>query len=346
MKRLIWLGIVALALIVTVQGCRKDPDLDATADAVRFRVPQGWPQPMYLFIANPLTKEGFELGRRLFYDPRLSRDMSTSCGSCHQQFAAFANADHIISHGVDGRLGSRNSPGIANMAWSPTLFWDGGVNHLELQPIAPITNPLEMDVSLDTVVTRLQADPDMRARYLSAFGTDEITTQRTMWAMAQFMAMIISDHSRYDQISRGEEGTAFSESESRGQMVFQQNCQSCHVPPLFTDFSFQNNGLAVTAANDSGRARITLLADDLYKFKVPSLRNLSYTAPYFHDGRATTLDDVLNHYATGIHASPTLAPRLAGGVALTTQERDDLKAFLKTLDDEVLLNDARFSEVH
>lgn len=340
------IGYGLAALVLMYSACKPDPsftvDDTVVEEDVSFRVPEGWPQPFYNFENNALTQEGFKLGRKLFYDTRLSRDNSTSCGSCHQAFAAFAHSDHDLSHGVDGLLGERNSPPIFNMNWHTSFFWDGGVNHLESQPINPIQNPVEMDETLQSIIAKISADEQYRQMFEAAWGSEEVTSARIFKSMAQFMGVMISDNSRYDQYKRGE--TMLSPQEMSGLMVFENNCASCHEPPLFTDFSFRNNGLKPTSVNDSGRMIITNKEEDMYKFKVPSLRNLRFTAPYMHDGRINSLEAVLTHYATGIHQSPTLDAELTNGIQLSDKERSDLLAFLNTLNDETFIADTRFHE--
>lgn len=339
--------MLALAGLISLPACKKDvaitdyPGQSADWD-INFTVPQGWPSPYYSFKDNQLTKAGFILGRKLFYDPRLSRDSSTSCGSCHQSFAAFAQSGHNISHGVDGLLGKRNSPALFNLAWNNSFMWDGGVNHIEVQPAAPITNPVEMDEKIDHVIRKLQADASYRKLFADAFGTEEISSQKMFRAMAQFMGAMVSANAKYDKVQRG--SASFTAEENAGQSVFQNKCASCHPAPLFTDFSFRNIGLKPTSTNDSGRAHITADADDLYKFKVPSLRNLGYTAPYMHDGRFNSLDEVLDQMETDIHKTATLDPLLQDGIKLTVTERNNLKSFLRTLNDDSYVNDHRFAE--
>lgn len=330
-----------------MESCRKDvaiPDIGTPTADIRFSVPKDWPAPYYTFKDNQLTNAGFALGRKLFYDVRLSRDNSTSCGTCHQSFAAFANSGHIISHGVDGLLGTRNSPGLFNLNWNTSFMWDGGINHIEVQPLGPITNPVEMDEKLETVLQKIKADAVYRQMFRDAFGTEEITSARMFKSMAQFMGAIVSANSRYDQYMRGENGVTLNTSELAGMTVFENKCATCHPAPLFTDHSFRNIGMKPTAVNDSGRAHITLTSSDLYKFKVPSLRNLGYTAPYGHDGRFATLDDVFDQMEKDVYETPTLDPLMKGGIKLSIQERADLKAFLKTLDDQTLVSDKRFEE--
>lgn len=339
--------ISAFAGAVALTACKKDVEIPDYPDKstdwdISFSVPEGWPSPYYAFKDNQLTKPGFILGRALFYDPRLSRDSSTSCGSCHQSFAAFAHSTHNVSHGVDGLLGTRNSPALFNLAWNTSFMWDGGVNHIEVQPAAPITNPVEMDEKIDRVVAKLKADPKYRKLFMDAFGSEEITSQKMFRSMAQFMGAMVSANAKYDKVQRG--AASFTAEESAGLTVFQNKCATCHPAPLFTDFSFRNIGLKPGSINDSGRAHITQSADDLYKFKVPSLRNLSYSAPYLHDGRFNSLDEVFNQMESGIYKTATLDPLLQNGIKLSTDERNNLKSFLRTLNDDSYVNDSRFAE--
>ncbi|XZF12708.1 cytochrome-c peroxidase [Chitinophagaceae bacterium MMS25-I14] len=342
--------LASVVCIGIVSGCRKDPSItdDGKAvsdESVAFAIPQGWPAPVYLFDNNKLTTAGFELGRKIFFDPRLSRDSSVSCGSCHQPFAAFAQLDHPVSHGFNNLLGNRNSPALFNLSWHSSFFWDGGVNHIESQPINPMQNPVEMNETIGEIVQMLQADADYKARFKSAFGDENVNSQRIFKALAQFMCMLVSSNSKYDHYIRGESGGSMTTSELNGLQLYKANCSGCHKDPLFSDFSYRNNGLKPTAVNDSGRAHVTRDPADMYKFKVPSLRNLKYTPPYMHDGRFNTLDSVLAHYDHGIYQSPTLDPALQNGIHFTAQEKQDLLNFLNTLNDETFVKDPRFQEV-
>lgn len=331
-----WLSLV---------GCKKDVLPPDNSNAISFVVPMSWPQPVYLFTNNTLTQSGFELGRKLFYDVRLSRDNSTSCGSCHQQFAAFSHLDHPVSHGIYGLLGKRNAPALFNEAWIPTFFWDGGVVNIENQPINPIQNPVEMDMTMPEIITKISPDAKYKAMFTSAFGSDTINSQRIFRALAQFMAAMVSNNSKYDKYVRGEAGGTFTAQELNGLAIFRQKCATCHKEPLFSDYSYRNNGLMPDpSVNDSGRAHITLNAADMYKFKVPSLRNIELTRPYMHDGRFQTLDAAVEHYRTDINASATLDPLLANGINLSDNDKQDVITFLKTLTDTTFTHDTRFSE--
>lgn len=334
---------IVISLLGAAIACSKSV-IDKFAGFVQ---PANFPAPVYHFSTNEITEAKFELGRKLFYEPRFSRDNTVSCGSCHIQAAGFTHHGHDVSHGIDDRLGSRNSPPIMNLAWSKTFFWDGGVFDLDLQPIAPITNRVEMDETLENVLAKLRNHEQYPRLFKKAFGTDEINTERVMKALSQFMVMLVSDHSKYDSVKR-QQGAVFSEQEQKGYELFKTHCESCHKEPLFTDGSFRDNGIGVGPNKDEGRYLVTLKQQDKYKFKVPSLRNISYTAPYMHDGRFITLEAVLEHYASHVKSTPNLDPlfQQAGslGIPISAQEQADIIAFLRTLNDRVFITDKRFSE--
>jgi cytochrome c peroxidase len=331
-------------------GCQQQPAeaVNPAEQVPGATQPANFPPMVYGLGQNPPDKATFELGRTLFYDARLSRDSSVSCGSCHQQFAAFANANHVLSHGVGNRLGTRNSPAMQNLRWRRGLMWDGGVSHLENQPLAPFTNPLEMGETLSHLLAKLNGDAEYRRRFSAIYGAGPIDSYRLLRALSQFTAALTSSNSRYDKAVRHEDGITLSASELRGQALLASKCASCHATDLFTDESYRNNGLDATFPRDSGRAHISGQPADVGRFKVPSLRNVALTAPYMHDGRFQTLTQVLAHYDHGVMASPTLDPALrAGGrlgIALTAQEQADLIAFLQTLTDQSFITDSRLAE--
>jgi len=314
-----------------------------------FLKPVHFPRPVYDITKNPVTQSKFNLGRDLFYETALSRDNKISCGSCHIQSSAFTQHGHDISHGIEDRLGSRNSPPIMNLAWNKSFFWDGGVFNLDLQSISPITNPVEMDETMDNVLRKLRADHKYQQKFKSAFGSSEITGTRIFKALSSFMVMCISSDSKYDSVMR-KTGVVFTTSEKSGYLLFKKNCAGCHQEPLFTDNSFRNNGLDHTYNNDSGRVAITLDTKDRFKFKVPSLRNLSQTAPFMHDGRFVSIGEVLDHYSDGIHDLGNLDPllKITGkpGIPLSPYEKGKLKDFLKTLEDKTFLTRKDLSEHH
>lgn len=331
---------IVLALMVTgVYACHKET-MDIFAG---FQKPANFPEPVYHFTTNPVTKDGFELGRKLFYDPLLSRNNTISCGSCHIQTSAFTHHGHDVSHGIDDRLGSRNSPAIMNLAWNPALMWDGGIFDLDLQPIAPVTNHVEMDETMENVLTKLKNSSVYPALFQRAFGSDEITTAKALKALSQFMLMCVSSNSKYDKVKRNENET-FTADEQAGYQLVTQKCSPCHKEPLFTDNSFRNNGIAIGANDDKGRYMVTVTAGDEYKFKVPSLRNVELTAPYMHDGRFYTLDAVLDHYSSHIQQTPNLDPLLSAGIPLSPVEKTQIIAFLKTLTDREFTSNRLLSE--
>ncbi|MGC4039378.1 MAG: cytochrome c peroxidase [Flavobacterium sp.] len=306
-----------------------------------FEVPKDWPKPAYDFSKNPLTEEGFQLGRNLFHDPILSRDKTISCASCHSPGNAFTHIDHDVSHGIDGKTGTRNSLALINLAWSKNFMWDGGVNNLEVQPINPITNPNEMDEKLENVIAKLEQSPKYRALFTKAFGDDKITSQRILKALAQFTVMLKSSDSKYDKVMRHE--ATFTKDEEKGYQLFKANCASCHKEPLFTSNTFENNGLQPDSTfKDGGRFRITKNAKDSLRFKVPTLRNIELTAPYMHDGRIKNLSMVLFHYTDDVYQSPTLSKQLRKKMVLNEQDKNNLLAFLGTLTDESFIKNPRF----
>ena len=325
------MGLILSGLVGCTQEDEALPD-----DRYVFEVPANFPPPAYTFDNNPVTKRGFELGKALFYDPILSRDSTVACASCHVQAVAFADPQHALSLGVEERKGTRNAPQIANLAFQKDFFWDGGVTHLDFVPINAITNPLEMDETLANVMQKLNDHAQYPALFKAAFGSDSIHSARMLHALSQFMVMMVSANSKYDQHIRNE-GEALSGDELPGLQIFEKKCSSCHAGALFTDGSYRNNGLDYDFSKDTGRAIITEVDADQGKFKVPSLRNVALTRPYMHDGRFRTLEEVLDHYTDGVVASSTLDPLLKNGnrlgIALTEEEKQKIILFLATLTD-------------
>jgi cytochrome c peroxidase len=237
---------------------------------------------------------------------------------------------------------------LANLAWMPEFFWDGGANHLEITPLNALTNPVEMGETLSNVLNRLNNLPEYREKFKGAFGRDTINSQLLFRALAQFTGSLVSATSRYDYYVRKEKGVVFTVEEQEGLRLFVANCATCHATDLFTDHSYRNNGLDSDFSRDKGREIITSEPTDRAKFKVPSLRNVALTTPYMHDGRFYTLKRVLDHYASGVKDSPTLDPLLKQngrlGIPLTEDEKTKLIAFLNTLTDPVFANDKRFRD--
>jgi cytochrome c peroxidase len=325
-------NIVAfLTLSIAIAGCgiagheARDP---AVLD-----VPAGF-EPMPIPSHNPLTVEKVALGERLFFDPDLSEDRSLSCASCHFENAAFADPRRL-SPGVHGRLGIRNSPTLVNVGYINLLFWDGGALTLEAQALGPIEADFEMNMNLGDLVRRIGSDESYVQQFEEAFGEGPSVPTLTQ-ALASFQRTIRSGGSRFDRFQTGE-SSALSAAEQRGLELFngKANCASCHNGFLFTNQAFENNGIE-PAGSDSGRARITLDPEDYLAFRVPSLRNVEKTAPYMHDGRFASLDEVVAHYnrgGTGVRNQSSLIEPLH----LTEGEKDDLISFLKTLTDDVIL---------
>ncbi len=309
---------------------------------IPFTIPKGWPQPVYDFSKNPLTEEGFALGRQLFYDTRLSRDGNFSCGSCHQQFGAFATYDHPLSHGIDNAQTTRNAPGLFNMAWQKEYMWDGGINHLDLQPLAPITATNEMGETIENVIGKLKSDKTYRQLFKAAFGDETINTQRMGKALSQFVLLLVSSNSKYDKVMRGQ--ASFILPEQLGYDIFKKKCVTCHTEPMFTDYSYRNTGMPMDPfLKDAGRMKITGNPKDSLKFKVPSLRNVAMSFPFGHDGRFFSLMNVFEHYRKNMVPNNHTDTLLSHKLALSNFEIGQLTAFLYTLTDSSFLQNPRFA---
>lgn len=304
-------------------------------------------EPMPMPKDNPLTEEGVELGRFLFYDAILSADRSMSCAACHKQANAFSDPRRF-SIGVRGDLGVKQSMSIVNLGWSNFFFWDGRSKSLEDQANDPITNPIEMASSWDVVLPRLQSHPDYPERFYKAFGSDQITKEMVLKALAQFERTIVSFNSRFDEYFFKGNANVLTEEEERGLELFFNagTCNHCHSDVLLTDNFFRNNGL--DKVPDSGMAKNTKLARDIGKMKVPTLRNIALTAPYMHDGRFKTLEEVVNFYLDSVRID---SPNLDEHMQLLTnrpyfdeKDRKALVAFLKTLTDSSLITNPAYKD--
>ena len=302
-------------------------------------------------IDNPQTVEGVALGKKLFFDPILSGDNTQACADCHKPQNAFTDISRF-SEGIDGVFGNRNSMPLFNLAWNynDRFFWDGSTLSLEHQALEPVTNPIEMHNTWEVVVDRLSQHPEYPQLFNSAFGEGSITKEKATKAIAQFERTLISANSKFDRFLSGE--ATLTPEEQNGFDVFMDesrgDCFHCHGNPnnpLWTDNAFHNNGLDATFT-DLGLGEVTGDPGDNGKFRSPSLRNLAYTAPYMHDGRFATLDEVINHYSEGLQNSPTIDPLMKkvneGGVQLTDQDKADLKAFLLSLSDPSFINNPDF----
>ena len=333
-KRVCLIGIICLLVLTGFVLYHTTP--------MPLKIPALWPKPYYDFAQNQPTVEGFELGRKLFYDPILSRDSSISCASCHFQATGFAHVDHELSHGIEGKVGNRNALALQNLIWSDNFMWDGGVNHLDVQALNPITNPLEMDETMGNVIRKLQQEKSYPELFNKAFGTSKITGQLLLKALSQFVIQLNSCNAKYDKVIRKE--AAFSVQEENGYRLFATHCSSCHQEPLFNSTSFENNGLPLDPyLNDLGRMKITGNPIDSLRFKVPSLRNCQFTAPYMHDGRFRSLTAVIKHYNQLI-VNKNTSHQLHLPMRLSDNDRVDLVAFLKTLTDIEFLFNPNFSD--
>ncbi len=311
-------------------------------------IPSNFPAPVYDLSANPVTQAGFELGKTLFYDPILSSDGSVSCGSCHQQWAGFTNEDHTGSHGVGNQVGLRNALPLFNLIFYEHFFWDGGVHNLDLTPMNAIENPIELNETLDNILRKLNESVFYKEKFRKTYRVEQITSREFLQSLTQFLAGMISANSPYDRYIRQEGGT-LGEEELAGMALVKQKCAPCHSTDLFTDRSFRNAGVENSFRFDKGREEITLNAGDRGRFRVPTLRNLDYTAPYMHDGSIGTLEEVLEHYNSGMEDQETLDPlfrQRSGlpGLTLSDTEKRQILAFLKTLNDHEFIRNRRFSE--
>ncbi|NQY05229.1 MAG: cytochrome-c peroxidase [Flavobacteriaceae bacterium] len=314
-------------------------------------IPSNFPPMTYPISQNPPTEEGFELGRRLFYEGRLSSDNVISCGFCHIQQFAFTHNDHFVSHGADGAVGTRNAPPVQNMAFMNDFNVDGAAATLDMQPIIPITGSAEMNTSFTEIIAKLSDHPEYPTLFAKAFENGEINSENILRALSQFQVMMVSAESKYDKVLRGEGNVTLTAIENQGRDIYDNKCASCHSGVLLTDQSYRSNGLPVDPQyNDIGRERVTGLTSDRYKFKVSSLKNIEFTGPYMHDGRFWTLEDVLDHYSDGmVNEGGTLDPQFIQndgslGIPLTADDKTALIAFMRTLSDTDFIFDSRFSE--
>lgn len=298
-----------------------------------------FPQPE----RNPMTEEGVILGQRLFFDPQLSANGQVSCATCHIPSKAFSDGEVLSSRGVSGNRLRRHSPALFNLAWQTTgLFWDGGANDLESLNFGPITHPDEMAADLDEIVAYLVQDSTYPVLFSKAFPNDPIQSSTVSRAIAQYTRTLISQTSKYDNWKKG--NASFSDLELEGYQLYQNHCSSCHQEGLFNDLDFHNNGLDQSYPDPPaleglflGRFRISFDSLDLGAYKTPSLRNVTLTGPYMHDGRFETLEEVLDHYQSGIQVNNSLAPQLQKGIILTSEERKAILAFLQTLQDDAFI---------
>lgn len=309
---------------------------------------------------NPLTVEGIELGRKLFYEELLSGDGSMSCASCHAPAFAFSDNGLQFSTGIDGLEGDRTSMPVFNLGYAYNgMFWDGRASSLEDQAFGPVVNPIEMHETWPNAVAKLQANASYPDLFCQAFGDTLIDSTLVAKAIAQFERTMISGNSKYDKFQRSilgltNEGVNLTPQELEGFNVFMDedrgDCFHCHGDgnnPLWTDNIFHNNGLDATFS-DLGLGGVNGNPNDNGLFKTPSLRNLSYSAPFMHDGRFATIDEVIEHYSTGLVNSPTIDPLMKnvddGGAHMNPMDKAALKAFLLTLNDDSFITDPDFQD--
>ncbi|HKO52909.1 MAG TPA: cytochrome c peroxidase [Polyangiaceae bacterium] len=324
-------------------GCSAGAD-GAESSLIVSTTPAGFPKGTSTDQAPPdnaLTLDRALLGKRLFYDPQLSRTYDVSCATCHQQQHAFADPN-TVSVGVDGRLGTRNAPSLVNAAWGKTFFWDGRAHSLEEQAGQPIENPLEMDLALSEATARVAADPSYVEGFQKAYG-DAPSAISLQKALASFVRSLVSGMSPYDRHLRGDDSD-FGPARKRGEALFSSEkaeCFHCHPSGTLSNEGYFNNG-SYSTDGDTGREQVSGRVGDIGKFKVPGLRNIEATAPYMHDGSLATLEDVIEQYAAGGRGDPTTDP-LIKPFSLSAQEKTDLLEFLRSLTDPTLLQDPRFA---
>lgn len=337
--------------LLFLAGCEKDPTPEPPGEVYdptpyELVIPQGFPD-MVIPADNPMSVEGVFLGRQLFYDSILSGDNTQSCGSCHAAAFNFSDNRKRFSEGITGDIGTRNSMAVINVGWMDDLFWDGRAKGLEDQALEPVPNPIEMHLEWSEAMTKLNSHTEYPELFFKAFGTREIDSTLVVKAIAQFERTMISSNSKWDKYLRGE--VSLTQAEAQGFEIFfteKGDCFHCHATILFTDNLPHNNGLD-SEFTDKGYGDITKDPNDDGKFKTPTLRNIALTAPYMHDGRFETLEDVVDFYSEGVQWSPTIDPLMKkvnqGGVRLTDQEKQNLIAFIKTLTDTTFINNPDFS---
>ena len=316
-------------------GAKKGETL--TAGSFSLELPLGLQAgSAYIPEANPLTTDKIALGRLLYFDSRFSNDRTLSCASCHNPYHGFADPART-SKGLTGKFGTRNSPTVINRLFSKEQFWDGRAEDLEAQAKGPLVNPVEMQMaSLDEVVARVKSVKGYAPLFRKAFGDDRIDIDRVAQAIASYERTVVSGNSPYDRYTAGDQ-SAISGSAVRGLALFngKANCKTCHTGFNFTDESYHNLGVGMTAAKpDVGRSEISKAESDRGAFKTPTLRNVTLTAPYMHDGSEATLRSTVEFYNRGGVKNPTLSKEIKP-LGLTPSEVDDVVAFLETLTGDV-----------
>jgi len=341
--------ILLFAVVIGIVSCKKDDGEELfTQTALTIERPAGFPE-MIIPADNPTTVEGVALGRKLFYKTLLSGNNTMSCGSCHNQSLAFTDNGRSVSTGIDGIQGNRNAQALVNLGWNRKFFWDGRAESLEIQALEPITNPIEMHENWPNAISKLKAAKTYKEDFFKAFGTNDFNSSHAVKALAQFMRTMISYNSRLDKKLRYE--INLTSTELNGLVIYMTergDCFHCHNIDggrLLTDNLFHNNGLD-SVFTDSGVYGVTGDVSDKGKFLTPTLRNIALTAPYMHDGRFATLEEVVEHYNSGGKPSATVDPlmkHVGTGLGLSTQDKADLVAFLKTFTDSTFITNPAFS---
>ncbi|MBP2618409.1 cytochrome-c peroxidase [Chryseobacterium jejuense] len=330
-------GLSILAIFILIVSCNNDHYEPVSLDnpQLSLNIPFGFPELNNSVNSNRPTKYGAELGERLFQDRRLSADNTISCSSCHIQGYAFAD-NNAQAIGIQNRVGLRNVPAIQNMMFMKFYNWDGNILQLENQPLVPIITHEEMGSSILEVIGKIKDDLLYKDLFRKAFGDETVTAERIYKSIAQYEYTLISANSKYDRVKRNE-GEIFTENEKEGYLTFQQKCVSCHSTELFTDQSFRNIGFPLNPdSNEAGRGRVTGVRRDYMSFRVPSLRNVEYTAPYGSFGQFSTLRAVLDYFDKGVLDADNLDPVFKNNgnrILLTEQEKNNLILFMKTLSD-------------
>lgn len=329
---------VTISVFLLLLSCNRDDIVQPEPydnPELSLNIPPDFPALNNAVNANKPTKYGVDLGERLFNEKRFSANNTISCAGCHHKSNAFADSN-ALAIGIYGRAGLRNTPPLQNMAFMQFYNWDGKILQLEKQPLVPIITHEEMNSSILEVIGKINDDKEYKELFRKAFGDENISPERIYKSIAQFGYTLISADSKYDKVQRNED-EAFTESEARGYQTFQHKCGNCHSTALFTDQSFRNIGFPLNPNTDeAGRARVTGIPADYMSFRVPSLRNVEYTAPYGSFGQFPTLKAVLDYFDNGVLSADNLDPVLkenGNRIPLTEQEKEDLIAFMKTLSD-------------
>ncbi len=330
-----------MSVVLVLLGCNDPASQTPTLVPSDYPVPEGFP-PLFVPPDNPITPEKIALGRLLFYDPQLSQDGNLSCAHCHQQRFSFSDTV-AVSRGSQDEIGLRNAPPLVNVAYSTSWFWDGRTRSIEEQILAALTSPIEMASDTAIIAQRLKSAAEYRQQFTRVFGSAP-SVRDAVRALATFCRVLISGSSRYDRFRRGD-STALNEAERRGMQLFfskRTQCSECHSGINFTDNNFHSIGIH-SHYYDRGRYYVTGDERDIGKFKTPTLRNVALTAPYMNDGTLVTLEQVLEHYNSGgkpfVNKDARIRP-----LGLSSQELDDLRAFLQSLTDSAFITHPLFAK--